>query len=200
MMFKTANDAREKLLWEKLVKGDDEAYSRIYKKYVEELFSYGMRFTADRDLIKDCIQDVFVRIYRNRSKLQIVDNVRLYLFIALKNTLFSVFEKDRPFYCIDSVEPVFCADYSIEDEIIHDELLQEQREKIRRILEVLTPRQKEVIYYRYTKGFRINHICEIMHMNPQSVQNLLQRSIRKIHSAFIEKDRRRCRLKKGSYY
>jgi RNA polymerase sigma factor (sigma-70 family) len=200
MKFKNVDNADEKLLWEQLIKGDDDAYSCIYKRYIEELFSYGMRFTTDRELVKDCIQEVFVRIYKNRSRLASPDNVRLYLFVALKNVIFNVFEKDKPLYCIDTIEPVFSVEYSIEDEIIHDELIREQRRKVRRILEVLTPRQKEVIYYRYEKGLKIGHICTIMDMNYQSVQNLLQRSIKKLYSAFVEKNQNVYKLKRGTYY
>ncbi|MDR0700360.1 MAG: sigma-70 family RNA polymerase sigma factor [Tannerella sp.] len=200
MKFKNINNADEKLLWEQLIKGDDDAYSCIYKKYVEELFSYGMRFTTDRELVKDCIQEIFVRIYKNRSGLTSPDNVKLYLFVALKNVIFNVFEKDKQLYCIDTIEPVFNVEYSIEDEIIHDELIQEQREKIKRILDVLTPRQKEVLYYRYVKRLKISHICTIMDMNYQSVQNLLQRSIKKLRSTFIEKNQNIYKLKRGTYY
>jgi RNA polymerase sigma factor (sigma-70 family) len=158
---------------------------------VEELFSYGMRFTPDRELIKDCIQDLFVKIYSNRSNLNCTDNVKLYLFIALKNILFNVFEKDKSLYKMDTIEPVFTVEYTIEDEWIENELEQERRNKINKVLETLTPRQKEVIYYRYTKGLKLNHIGEIMDMNYQSVQNLLQRSIKKLRSALAEKEKQR---------
>jgi RNA polymerase sigma factor (sigma-70 family) len=178
----------ESLLWEKLLVGDGDAYAYLYRNYVEELFSYGMRFTSDRELVKDCIQDLFVKIYSNRSNLNRTDNVKLYLFIALKNILFNVFEKDKSLYKIDTIEPVFTVEYTIEDELIENELEQERRNKINKVLEMLSPRQKEVIYYRYTKGLTLNHIGEIMDMNYQSVQNLLQRSIKKLRSALTGKE------------
>jgi DNA-directed RNA polymerase specialized sigma24 family protein len=64
--FKQEDKIAEKVLWEKFLLGDDKAYALFYNKYIEELFSYGMRFTSDRELKKDCIQDVFVKIYSNR--------------------------------------------------------------------------------------------------------------------------------------
>ncbi|MDR0574852.1 MAG: sigma-70 family RNA polymerase sigma factor [Tannerella sp.] len=179
--------ADEKMLWEKLLAGDEDACTYIYRKYIEELFSYGMRFTSDRELVKDCIQDLFVKIYCNCPSLNHTENVRLYLFKALKNTMFNVFEKDKSLYQIDTIEPVFTVEYTIEDELIENETEQERRDKLNKAMETLTPHQREVIYYRYTKGLKINHICEIMEMNYQSVQNLLQRSIKKLRSALAEK-------------
>lgn len=176
-------------MWDKFLAGDDKAYAFFYKKYIEGLFSYGMRFTTDRELVKDCVQDVFVKIYSNRAGLGKTDNVKLYLFMALKNTLFNVFQKDKISYHIDTIEPVFSTEYTIEDQLITNELEQERKDKMNLVLQSLTPRQKEVIYYRYVKGMRIDDICKLMDMNYQSVQNLIQRSIKKVRNTFKEKDK-----------
>lgn len=176
------------LLWERFLSGNDKAYVCIYKKYVQELFAYGMRFTADKEIVKDCIQDVFVKIYTNRHNLGHTDNVKLYLYMALKNTLFNIFRKDQVSYHIDTVEPVFCPEYTIEERLIIEELEQERNEKIKQILESLTPRQKEAIYYRYVEGMKMEEIGKLMNMNYQSVQNLIQRSIKKIRNTFPEKE------------
>ncbi|MDR2765465.1 MAG: sigma-70 family RNA polymerase sigma factor [Tannerella sp.] len=176
----------EQLLWEMFLSGDDKAYAYFYRKYTDELFAYGMRFTLDRELVKDTVQDVFVKIYRNRSKLSKTTKVKPYLYMAMKNTLFNVFEKEKALYHMDTVEPVFVTEYSIEDMIIAGEEEIEHRQKINHLLDALTPRQKEVIYYRYVEEMELNEICKLMDMNYQSVQNLIQRSIRRIKQLYAE--------------
>ena len=177
----------EQLLWEVFLSGDKKVYTYFYKKYVEKLFTYGMQFTSNRELVKDCIQDVFVKIYNNRSNLNKTNDVKAYLFLALKNTLFNMFEKEKIHYCIDTIEPVFSTEYTIEDRMIADEQEYEWRSKVNHLLEQLTPRQQEVIYYRYMEGMELKDICELMGMNYQSVQNLIQRSIKKMKNVFINK-------------
>lgn len=181
-MVKEIKYINDELLWKKLLDGDHNAYRYIYRKYIKELFAYGMRFTSNRELLKDCIQEMFIKIYTNSSNLNNTDNIKLYLFIALKNILFNVFEKEKSSYHLDTVEPVFSVEYTIEDEIIANEQEQERNKNIHHLLEMLTPRQKEVIYYRYVEGLTMNEICQIMDMNYQSVQNLLQRSIKRLHN------------------
>lgn len=182
-----SDSATKGSLWSRFLTGDDDAYAEIYNTYLEDMYSYGMRFTTDTELLKDCLHDVFVKIYSNRSNLKETDNVKLYLYTALKNTLFNIFQKDKSSYHIDTVEPVFTAEYSMEDRLIADEQEQEAREKMDQILAALTPRQREVIYYRYVEGMKIDEICKIMEMNYQSVQNLIQRSIKKVKNSFPEK-------------
>ena len=176
----------DQIIWENFLCGDDEAYTYIYREYSQALYAYGMHFTSDKGLVEDCIQDVFIKIFQNRRHLQSTDNIKLYLFIALKNKLFNIFRKDIKYSQIDSLEPVFAAEYTSEDEIIENEREQFLNEKMIRMLEVLSPRQKEIIYYRFVEGLSYEEICQIMDMNYQSTQNLIQRSLKKLRTTFSQ--------------
>lgn len=176
----------DQIIWENFLCGDDEAYTYIYREYSQALYAYGMHFTSDKGLVEDCIQDVFIKIFQNRRHLQSTDNIKLYLFSALKNKLFNIFRKDIKYSQIDSLEPVFAAEYTIEDEIIENEREQFLNEKMIRMLEVLSPRQKEIIYYRFVEGLSYEEICQIMDMNYQSTQNLIQRSLKKLRTTFSQ--------------
>lgn len=176
----------DQIIWENFLCGDDEAYTYIYREYSQALYAYGMHFTSDKGLVEDCIQDVFIKIFQNRRHLQSTDNIKLYLFIVLKNKLFNIFRKDIKYSQIDSLEPVFAAEYTIEDEIIENEREQFLNEKMIRMLEVLSPRQKEIIYYRFVEGLSYEEICQIMDMNYQSTQNLIQRSLKKLRTTFSQ--------------
>ena len=176
----------DQIIWENFLCVDDEAYTYIYREYSQALYAYGMHFTSDKGLVEDCIQDVFIKIFQNRRHLQSTDNIKLYLFIALKNKLFNIFRKDIKYSQIDSLEPVFAAEYTIEDEIIENEREQFLNEKMIRMLEVLSPRQKEIIYYRFVEGLSYEEICQIMDMNYQSTQNLIQRSLKKLRTTFSQ--------------
>lgn len=173
-------------LWNQFLEGDEKAYLYIYKLYAQDMYSYGMLFTANSELVKDCLHDVFVKIHRNRKKLSQVDNIRLYLLKAMKNYLFDVFDKKKELFHNDTIEPVFSPEYTIEDKIIRQEELHYQSRKIRQMLESLTPRQKEVLYYKYMKNLTYDEIGEIMQMNYQSILNLIQRSIKKLRETFAE--------------
>jgi RNA polymerase sigma factor (sigma-70 family) len=183
-MIQKSHDQEDNMLWKKFLSGDDGAYAYFYQKYVEILFSYGMRFTSDSELVKDCIHDVFVKLYSKRSKLKHVNQIQAYLLISLKNELYTIFQKDKTLYHIDVIESVFCIDYTAEEPLVAEEQEKEEQKKIRRILDTLTPRQKEVIYYRYIQGMELDEICKLMEINYQSLQNLIQRSIQKIKKTF----------------
>jgi RNA polymerase sigma factor (sigma-70 family) len=174
----------DKKIWNDFRAGDNQAYTTIYRTYIKQLLAFGMHFSADKELVKDCIQNVFLSIHENRSRLKETDNIKLFLFIALKNSLFRLFEKKKEFSRIETIEPVFSVDYTIEDQLEEEENDRERKEKILRIFEVLTPRQKEVLYYRYMEEMNFDEIEEIMQMNYQSLRNLIHRSMDKTRKAF----------------
>lgn len=169
-------------MWEQFLHGDSRAYAWLYDNYVLDLFRYGMRINPDREFVKDCIQDVFTYLYRNRQRLSVPDNVKAYLFVCLKHNMCRLLRKESAFRCLDPATMSFRLEPAIEDRIIEEEDLCSQRELIDRIMSQLTARQHEIIYYRFIERMSYKDICALMGLNYQSAQNLIQRSLKRIRS------------------
>ena len=77
-----------KSAWELLIEGDREAFISIYETNYQHLFTYGFSLCGDKELTKDCIQDLFLEIWNTRSHLTTeVSNVRSYLFTWLRRKI-----------------------------------------------------------------------------------------------------------------
>ena len=50
-------------------------FSHLYDEHIDNLFAFGSKFTTDREMIKDCIQDVFEKLFTKRDMLENVDNI-----------------------------------------------------------------------------------------------------------------------------
>lgn len=186
MVPETELISHNKKLWNQFIAGNDNAFAEMYMLNVDAMLDYGLHFTPLRDQVKDAVQDVFVTIYNKRSNLSNVENVRLYLFVSLKNYLFAVFNKDKHHYQVDTIEPVFSMETSVEEKYIGLEIESERERYVKQMLNSLSPRQREVIYYRFTEGMSFEEICVLMQMNVQSVRNLLHRSITRIRELYTE--------------
>lgn len=62
-------------------------FTELYNKTIDNLFAFGTKFTSDREMIKDCIQDVFVKLYTKRGELESVINIESYLYVSLRNRI-----------------------------------------------------------------------------------------------------------------
>jgi RNA polymerase sigma factor (sigma-70 family) len=179
-------DKNDCLLWQHLLEGDEDAYKQVYQKYIQDLFKYGMTFTSDRELVADCIQDVFIRIYQNRKRLGQTDNIRLYLLSALKNTLLNAFRKQQVYHqYIQSIETEEFDD-TVENQLIHLEYENDLKKRIAACKSLLTHRQQEIIHYRFVEEFSIEEIARLLDINYQSVANIIQRALKKMRDYYTK--------------
>lgn len=186
-MQRYSNNMREdesKIKWNQFLAGDNDAYSWIYKVHIQMLFRYGRRFTSDTELIKDCIQDVFTGLYKNRKQLITPQNVKVYLLVSMKNSLINALYKEDRYTPYDNEAVSFTLELTVEEQYLDNEQYACQQKKIQEILNILTPRQKEIIYYRYIQELSFEEICIMMDMNYQSAQNLIQRSLKKVRDMY----------------
>src|SRR5690606_5648916 len=67
-------------IWSSFVQGSEQALSQLFERYGDKLFNYGRQFTADEELVKDAIQDVFYQLIKTKDKLAIAQSVKHYIF------------------------------------------------------------------------------------------------------------------------
>lgn len=173
-------------LWKAFLLEDKEAFSTLYYQYSDILFSYGCRMVADRELVKDAIQDLFVKLYNNRSNLSETEHVRFYLLKALRNALILKLEK-RPNLSIDAdINLLFQVELSVSDDDGDDEMFsEEQTKELSRAMNTLTSRQREAVYLRYINEVPLEEIAQILDMNYQSARNLIHRSLLKLRKELL---------------
>ena len=164
--------------WSLFLQGDKHAFSEIFLASHDNLFRYGMKLTRDPELINDCIQNLFLKLWKNRSNLKPVQDIKPYLFKSLRHHIIDILELKRQTLPIDQdIEELLMVEYSAEDFMISRQVEKETQEKIIRLLNQLTPRQRHAIYLRYFEEMEFENIAQIMDMHVQSVRNLISRGL-----------------------
>lgn len=166
--------------WIKFVKGDRLAFRRMYDAYVDDLFAFGMSIYPDREIILDCIHDLFVNIYGN-SRIAKDVNIKYYLFAALRRSILKRKEQSNRWADIDELFEEKQSDIaikSIEDEIILAEISDNNTHLILQSLEKLPKRQREIIHLRYYMNFSYEEISKIMDVNVATCRTLSYRAIK----------------------
>lgn len=171
----------ERILWSRFLKGDNQVLSLIYLHHANALFDYGCRFTVDKDLVKDCIQEVFCTLIRTRKNLSETDNVRLYLLKSLKRRIIRDLKNtaNKP-RSLDDQDYSFDLRFSDNIDNQLNELDEEKRHLIADAMQLLTDRQKEAIYLRFNRGLEYEEISFLLNLNYQSSRALIHRSIEKL--------------------
>ena len=173
------------ILWKSFREGDDTCYEAMYRKYVGVLFNYGMQVSPNADFVKDAIQDLFVKLYSNRTRLNENVNLKFYLFTALKHNMYNTLRGEVDLERIENCLTEEIPDYTAEDRVIGQFDNQDLSNSVEYYLSALTSRQREVMYCRFVQDLSIDEISLLLDMNYQSVQNIIQRSIKKIKQNLV---------------
>lgn len=176
-------------LWEDFKKGDKNALSQIYCKHVDLLFRYGKKFSRDNELVKDTIQDLFFDLIRTRNNLGTTDNIRFYLIKAFRHRLFRNLNKpDNRSKTVNESELQAEIVYSAEDDLISREELTHREQMIQQGLKAISPKQREILFYRFTCDFEYSQICEIMSLKYDSARKQVFRALKALKNKLPDKD------------
>ncbi|MFA5326476.1 MAG: sigma-70 family RNA polymerase sigma factor [Prolixibacteraceae bacterium] len=167
-------------IWEKFKTGDRSALSYIYFQYFNSMFQYGIRFKNDSELVKDCIQDVFFKLIQAGEKLGPTENIRFYLFKALKNAMLKALKNENKIELVELASLKFDAPFILEEELAEKENASNKEKALWEALKKLSSRQREIIYLRYECGMEYEQICEIMQLQNDSARKLVFRAIKSL--------------------
>ena len=186
MIFPATNllEKSDAELWDLYRSGSQDAYNLLIKRYTKPLIIYGFRICQDRDLAKDCVQEVFLDLWRRRDRINSVQAVKAYLFKCVRFKIF----RDRSLWKENEViedNNQFAIEFNIETKLIEDTDLRELSLKIKNILNSLPPRQQEVMYLRFFENLNLDQISEAMNISKQSVNNLLQKAYKNFRSEWV---------------
>ena len=177
----------EQDLIRRLQQGDEVALASLMRMYYDDLYHYASRFTKDHELIKDCIQEVFISLWQRRENIGGIMSPRYYLLRAIKNKTLKALHKNLNEVTSGGFEEYeFLYEFSIEKIIVDKQISEEKARKLRTTLSLLSKRQQEIIYLKYYQYLDQGQIAELMNITRQSVYNLLHEAIQKLRSLWHE--------------
>ncbi len=169
---------KDVVLWNSFRKGNELALSLLYKKYVHHLYDYGMHTCRNSELVKDCVQDLFMRLWNKRETLSAVENVKPYFYKAFRRLLFHQLAERRKLLARMAEEATaFEISLSVESSLIDDEVRAERNRALKACIQSLTKGQREVIYLKFFNELTYREIADIMEMQVDSVYNLISKAI-----------------------
>ena len=179
------------VLWNNFRDGDANAFGELMRLHYADLYNYGTRFTKKSELVKDCIQDLFLSLWKNRTTISETTFVKYYLLKSLRRLLHRAVGREKRSYISMykefEFERLFNENDSIENKIVLNEQYLEISMKMRKLLGNLTKRQQEVIYLRFFMDADIDEIVDITSLNKQSVYNLLSDALKKLKKLTSQK-------------
>jgi RNA polymerase sigma factor (sigma-70 family) len=170
-------------LWNDFLAGSKQVFERIFLAHYDDLFRYGMRLASDEEVVKDCIQNLFQRLWQRRKTLGPVAEIKPYLFAALRHHITDELRAQKRRTALQSGYPSeveVTIEHSPEDFLIAQQLTSEQQAQLLAALKHLSNRHREALYLKFFDGLAYDRIAEVMDLNQQSVRNLVHQAIKRL--------------------
>lgn len=176
-------------IWKYFRAGNREAFSFIYRSQLEVLFNYGMKVVNDRSLVKDAIQELFIDLWKSRQNLSPTNNIRFYLFKALRRKLVreiknSRLRTEKYIQHLDGEITVHSPEYAQ----IAVELSAQRKTILVKALKEISLRQQEVLNLLFYENYSYEQISELMSINVSSVYTLAWKAMTALKKVLKEKD------------
>lgn len=171
----------EQFLLQQLIAGKERGFNEIYELHNREIFRFIIKFVNSVPLAEDLTQEVFIKIWENRLRLENVECFRSYLFVTARNHTFNrlkeVFKSDVAL--TEVVSGFIQLRNATEDDIIDKEYLQ----FIKRTLNSLPERTKEIFKQCREHGRTYDEVAADLNISRNAVKNHMVHAMKVFRSS-----------------
>ena len=162
-----------------IAKGDQKQFRQLMESISGDLLLFAMGFVKNKEIAEEIVSDVFVKIWKKRVALEQINNLKSYLYIAVKNGCLSQIRsnKDSKVLSLDNIPDYkFIQVSQSDDEFIDKNILKQ----IYNAIDELPPKCKMAFSLAKINGLRYKEIAEIMNISEKTVNNHIVNAVHKI--------------------
>lgn len=181
----------DKALWLNIKAGDKQCFSRLFREYYSELYYYGFKIIPDPDFVKECIQEVFIRVWETRQSLADIENIKAYLIVCVRRMIFVQKKKGKSIQTVEVGKfenSTFFFDVNEFEK--HEEISDELRRVLLNAINSLTVKQRELIMLFFYHELPYSEIADITGVSVEAVRNLMYRTLIHLRESIDEKSLR----------
>lgn len=167
MVLKVTKSNKELLL---LIQKDNKiAFYNLYERYCRRLHGFVLRYIKQEEDAEEIVQEVFVKIWESRNKIDAYSSFESFLFTIAYNTTISLLRKrtneKKYLEHIKSLQQ-FSNSPNLIDEVYFNEL----NDRVQSLLNELTLRQKEIFQLSREEGLTHDEIAKKLDISVNTVK------------------------------
>lgn len=149
---------------------------RLFKDHHKTLSNLAYNVVRDKDVAKDVVQEVFLRLWQNRDRIDFGSQITHYLTRATTHTALNYLRSRRKLTSIDDL-----TSGAIENPQGHDDYAyQELEKKVSNAIERLPPKCRAIYLLSRNEGLKYQQIAEVMDISLKTVENQMGIALEKL--------------------
>jgi RNA polymerase sigma-70 factor (family 1) len=159
------------------------AFRELYLLMYAPLMRFANIYTHNSHMAEDVLADVFLKLWDQRNLLSNVNNLRVYLYTAVKNTALNY--RNRQSKIVEDTNDIAelqAGNPDPENALISSEISRQ----IQKAVNQLPPRCKLIFQLAKEEGMRYKEISTILGISIKTIDNQLAIALSKIGSAILD--------------
>lgn len=165
--------------------GDELAFKFLFNLHYKRLVAFISIYTKNKDQSEDIVQHSFISLWNARKSLNLEVSPKSYLYTIAHNQYVDQYRKSiREINLIEELRQENLQNFIEED----DDFVEENIIMLKKIIEELPPRCKEILIMSRQRGLDYNEIAHELNISPRTVEEQIRIAFKKMRKAFEEND------------
>jgi len=159
--------------------GNQNAFRQLFDSYSKPLAQFAFSIVQTKDAALDVVDEVFIRMWKNKENIIAIENIRVYLYTAVKNAALNYLSHisrqqiNEPF---DYLNIQLVEEHRPDQQMITEELFK----KIHAAVEELPPRCKMIFKLVREDGLKYKEVAEILNLSVNTVDAQMVIAVKRI--------------------
>jgi RNA polymerase sigma-70 factor (family 1) len=153
-----------------------ENFRFFFDQHYQRLCSYAFSFLKNEESSEDLVQDVFIKIWENRKDLIGSDQLKFYIFSAVRNNCLTKLQKNKKYREVEMNDDVETGEDIIK--LDPEEAITEPKELIAKALDLLPPKCREVFLLSRISNLSYQQIADSLGISVKTVENQMGKALK----------------------
>ena len=158
--------------------GNADAFEALYTRHRDYALRLAMRFTGERNLALDAVQDSFVYFYKKFPGFVLTAKLTTFLYPVVKHNALSLKQKARRAQGDTSEEAL-----QSQPDPGSDPSASQDTDDLHALLSTLPDAQREVLVMRFVDGLSVEEIARALEIPPGTVKTRTHHAIKKLRES-----------------
>jgi len=171
---------RLKYLQSRIARFDDQkAYKELFTTLYSPLFLFAKSMVKSKEAAEEIVSDVFIRIWEKRRDLEKIENLKVYLYVSIRNAALNhlSLQKRTSTNSLEEFHAEFTSIYFDPEQLL---ITADMIALIKKSIDQLPPKCKIIFKLVKEDGLKYREVAEILNLSVKTVENQVAIALQKI--------------------
>jgi RNA polymerase sigma-70 factor (family 1) len=168
---------------QQIAAGNEQALGKLYHLFYKKLVHFARAIVRSSETAEELVEDVFVKLWTNRSTITDIKNLTVYMYVAVKNRSLNELAKKAHEL---TVSPFDFLDITLDNAVAnpHDLMITaEMLNKMKEAVDALPPRCKMIFKLIREDGLKYAEVAEILNISIKTIDAQMAIAVKRICTA-----------------